>query len=99
MSRIVSTPLMSRPVAAQASAASRSARAGPGASARSALQLRQERLFALDGRLGGLARRSLYRVVDRNRTLQQKVLARAYFQVQEPGRTVARRVVRQPARP
>ncbi len=63
-----------------------------------ALQLRQERLFALDGRLGGLARRSLYRVVDRNRTLQQKVLARAYFQVQEPGQTVARRVVRQPVR-
>ncbi|WP_055526087.1 FAD-dependent oxidoreductase [Streptomyces graminilatus] len=64
-----------------------------------ALQLRQERLFALDGRLGGLARRSLYRVVDRNRTLQQKVLARAYFQVQEPGTTVARRVTREPARP
>ncbi|WP_159767198.1 FAD-dependent oxidoreductase [Streptomyces sp. HM190] len=62
-----------------------------------ALQLRQERLFALDGRLGGLARRSLYRVVDRNRALQQKVLARAYFQVQEPGPVVAPRVVRQPA--
>ncbi|WEH18228.1 FAD-dependent oxidoreductase [Streptomyces sp. VNUA24] len=62
-----------------------------------ALQLRQERLFALDGRLGGLARRSLYRVVDRNQALQQKVLARAYFQVQEPGPVVAPRVVRQPA--
>ncbi|MBP5863901.1 FAD-dependent oxidoreductase [Streptomyces sp. LBUM 1478] len=62
-----------------------------------ALQLRQERLFALDGRLGGLARRSLYRVVDRNQALQQKVLARAYFQVQEPGAPVAPRVVRQPA--
>ncbi|MEU6799518.1 FAD-dependent oxidoreductase [Streptomyces neyagawaensis] len=63
-----------------------------------ALQLRQERLFALDGWLGGLARRSLYRVVDRNRALQQKVLARAYFQVQGPGPVVAPRVVRQPAR-
>lgn len=62
-----------------------------------ALQLRQERLFALDGRLGGLTRRSLYRVMDRNHALQQKVLARAYFQVQEPGPTVARRVVPQPS--
>lgn len=62
-----------------------------------ALQLRQERLFALDGRLGGLARRTLYRVVDHNRALQHRVLARAYFQVQDPGPIVARRVVQQPA--
>ncbi|MFJ9584756.1 FAD-dependent oxidoreductase [Streptomyces acidicola] len=62
-----------------------------------ALQLRQERLFALDGRLGGLGRRSLYRIVNGNRALQQRVLARAYFQVQEPGPTVAQRIVQQPA--
>ncbi|MER6457028.1 FAD-dependent oxidoreductase [Streptomyces sp. NPDC059688] len=63
-----------------------------------ALQLRQERLFALEGRLGGVFRRSLYRVMDRNRSVQQRVLSRAYFQVQQPGPTVARRMVQEPAR-
>ncbi|MFC8569883.1 FAD-dependent oxidoreductase [Streptomyces sp. NPDC057245] len=64
-----------------------------------ALQLRQERLFALHGRLGGALRRSLYRVVDRNRSLQQRVLARAYFQMQQPGPVVAERVRRESVRP
>lgn len=48
------------------------------------LQLRQERLFALHG-AGGVARRSLYRVVDRSQKLKERVLAGAYFQLQRPG--------------
>ncbi|MGW3957084.1 FAD-dependent oxidoreductase [Streptomyces sp. NPDC004752] len=48
------------------------------------LQLRQERLFALHG-AGGVVRRSLYRVVDRSQKLQERVLGRAYFQLQQPG--------------
>ncbi|MCK1820121.1 FAD-dependent oxidoreductase [Streptomyces sp. XM83C] len=54
-----------------------------------ALQLRQERLFALHG-LGGTFRRTLYRVVDRSQTLKQRVLAGAYFQLQKPGPHVVR---------
>jgi 2-polyprenyl-6-methoxyphenol hydroxylase-like FAD-dependent oxidoreductase len=49
-----------------------------------ALQLRQERLFALHG-IGGTFRRTLYRVVDRSQSLKQRVLAGAYFQLQKPG--------------
>ncbi|WP_381799123.1 FAD-dependent oxidoreductase [Streptomyces niveus] len=48
------------------------------------LQLRQERLFALHG-VGGVARRSLYRVIDRSQKLKERVLAGAYFQLQKPG--------------
>ncbi|MFE9095621.1 FAD-dependent oxidoreductase [Streptomyces sp. NPDC007264] len=48
------------------------------------LQLRQERLFALRG-AGGVFRRSLYRVVDRSQKLKERVLGRAYFQLQKPG--------------
>lgn len=48
------------------------------------LQLRQERLFSLHG-AGGVARRSLYRVVNRSQKLKQRVLAGAYFQLQTPG--------------
>ncbi|MFD9871934.1 FAD-dependent oxidoreductase [Streptomyces niveus] len=48
------------------------------------LQLRQERLFALHG-VGGIGRRSLYRVMDRSQKLKQRVLAGAYFQLQKPG--------------
>ncbi|WP_194292756.1 FAD-dependent oxidoreductase [Streptomyces katsurahamanus] len=62
-----------------------------------ALQLRQERLFALDGRWGGAFRRALYRVVNSSHTLQRRVLARAYFQVQRPGPVIARKVVHQSA--
>ncbi|GGV61817.1 monooxygenase [Streptomyces longisporoflavus] len=49
-----------------------------------ALQLRQERLFALHG-AGGTLRRTLYRAVDRSQRLKQRVLAGAYFQLQRPG--------------
>ncbi|WP_326700505.1 FAD-dependent oxidoreductase [Streptomyces sp. NBC_01754] len=48
------------------------------------LQLRQEKLFALHG-AGAVFRRSLYRVADRSRSLKQRVLAGAYFQLQKPG--------------
>lgn len=48
------------------------------------LQLRQERLFALHG-VGGTFRRTLYRTVDRSQKLKQRVLAGAYFQLQQPG--------------
>ncbi|MFI6696320.1 FAD-dependent oxidoreductase [Streptomyces sp. NPDC050433] len=48
------------------------------------LQLRQERLFALHG-VGGVGRRSLYRVIDRSQKLKERVLAGAYFQLQKPG--------------
>ncbi|MEU6093113.1 FAD-dependent oxidoreductase [Streptomyces sp. NPDC047085] len=48
------------------------------------LQLRQERLFALHG-VGGVFRRTLYRVTDRSQSLKQRVLAGAYFQLQKPG--------------
>ncbi|AXU16733.1 FAD-dependent oxidoreductase [Streptomyces clavuligerus] len=61
-----------------------------------ALQLRQERLFALDGPAGGAFRRSLYRVVGSSHALQRRVLARAYFQVQRPGPIVARKVSARP---
>ncbi|MFE3019889.1 FAD-dependent oxidoreductase [Streptomyces sp. NPDC059256] len=61
------------------------------------LQLRQEKLFALDGKFGGALRRALYRVVDGNRALQHRVLARAYFQVQQPGPIVARKVSQSPS--
>ncbi|MGW0560027.1 FAD-dependent oxidoreductase [Streptomyces sp. NPDC003016] len=53
------------------------------------LQLRQERLFALHGAKGAF-RRALYRVVDRSQRLKQRVLAGAYFQLQEPGPQVVR---------
>ncbi len=55
------------------------------------LQLRQERLFALHGPIGSLFRRTLYRLVGRSKALTQRVLAQAYFQLQEPGPHVARR--------
>ncbi|MFF2751479.1 FAD-dependent oxidoreductase [Kitasatospora sp. NPDC058048] len=48
------------------------------------LQLRQERLFALHGPLGGTLRRSLYQVLDRSPRLKRRVLAGAYFQLQKP---------------
>ncbi|MFF1698401.1 FAD-dependent oxidoreductase [Streptomyces sp. NPDC058257] len=48
------------------------------------LQLRQERLFALHG-AGGTLRRTLYRAVDRSQRLKQRVLAGAYFQLQQQG--------------
>ncbi|MGW1023374.1 FAD-dependent oxidoreductase [Streptomyces sp. NPDC002577] len=54
-----------------------------------ALQLRQERLFALGGRVGGSWRRTLYRAVNRSEFLTQRVLAGAYFQLQQPGERVA----------
>ncbi|SCK29062.1 2-polyprenyl-6-methoxyphenol hydroxylase [Streptomyces sp. WMMB 714] len=63
------------------------------------LQLRQERLFALHGPLGALFRRTLYRLVGRSRALTQRVLAQAYFQLQEPGPHVARRQSGSAARP
>ncbi|GAA2077549.1 FAD-dependent oxidoreductase [Streptomyces albiaxialis] len=50
-----------------------------------ALQLRQERLFALREPVGGTFRRGLYRVVGRSDRLTQRVLASAYFQLQEKG--------------
>ncbi|MFD3309203.1 FAD-dependent oxidoreductase [Streptomyces sp. NPDC058694] len=55
-----------------------------------ALQLRQERLFTLHGRLGGAWRRTLYRAVNRSELLTRRVLAGAYFQLQEPGERVAK---------
>ncbi|MEU6376336.1 FAD-dependent monooxygenase [Streptomyces sp. NPDC046909] len=55
-----------------------------------ALQLRQERLFTLDGAVGAAWRRSLYRVVSSSPWLVRKVLAGAYFQLQEPGERVAK---------
>ncbi|MEO3977543.1 FAD-dependent oxidoreductase [Streptomyces sp. CAU 1734] len=60
------------------------------------LQLRQEKLFALDGRIGGAFRRSLYRGVSASHALQERVLARAYFQVQKPGPIVARKITERP---
>ncbi|WP_042367747.1 FAD-dependent oxidoreductase [Streptacidiphilus neutrinimicus] len=54
-----------------------------------ALQLRQERLFALDRPLAAAGRRALYRAVDRSAALKLRVLAPAYFQLQsreEPSR-------------
>ncbi|WP_367045424.1 FAD-dependent oxidoreductase [Streptomyces sp. Je 1-332] len=48
------------------------------------LQLRQERLFALHGVLGGGFRRLLYRCVDGSRSLKRRTLAGAYFQLQQP---------------
>jgi 2-polyprenyl-6-methoxyphenol hydroxylase-like FAD-dependent oxidoreductase len=47
-----------------------------------ALQLRQERLFALDRPLAAAGRRALYRAVDRSAALKLRVLAPAYFQLQ-----------------
>lgn len=55
-----------------------------------ALQLRQERLFTLDGVVGAAWRRSLYRVVSSSSWMVRKVLAGAYFQLQEPGEQVAK---------
>ena len=55
-----------------------------------ALQLRQERLFTLDGALGSAWRRTLYRVVSSSPWLTRKVLAGAYFQLQAPGERVAK---------
>ncbi|MGW2285779.1 FAD-dependent monooxygenase [Streptomyces phaeochromogenes] len=55
-----------------------------------ALQLRQERLFTLHGRVGGAWRRTLYRAVNRSELLTRRVLAGAYFQLQEPGERVAK---------
>ncbi|MEV6172018.1 FAD-dependent oxidoreductase [Streptomyces sp. NPDC051954] len=55
-----------------------------------ALQLRQERLFSLGGRIGGAWRRTLYRTVDHSERLTHKVLAGAYFQLQQPGERVAK---------
>lgn len=55
-----------------------------------ALQLRQERLFTLDGALGAGWRRTLYRVVSSSSWLTRKVLAGAYFQLQKPGEQVAK---------
>ncbi|MFG3255699.1 FAD-dependent oxidoreductase [Streptomyces sp. NPDC048172] len=49
------------------------------------LQLRQERLFALSEPIGGAFRRALYTSVGRSPRLTQRVLARAYFQLQKPG--------------
>ncbi|MEV4031864.1 FAD-dependent oxidoreductase [Streptomyces umbrinus] len=55
-----------------------------------ALQLRQERLFTLHGRVGGAWRRTLYRSLNRSELLTRRVLAGAYFQLQEPGERVAK---------
>jgi 2-polyprenyl-6-methoxyphenol hydroxylase-like FAD-dependent oxidoreductase len=55
-----------------------------------ALQLRQERLFTLHGRVGGAWRRTLYRAVNRSELLTGRVLAGAYFQLQKPGERVAK---------
>jgi 2-polyprenyl-6-methoxyphenol hydroxylase-like FAD-dependent oxidoreductase len=63
-------------------------REGPVARSR-ALQLRQERAFALSGPVAVAARRTLYRLVDRSPALKRRILAGAYFQLQEsaaPGR-------------
>jgi len=49
------------------------------------LQLRQERMFALSKPLAVAGRRSLYWLVDRSPALKQRVLAGAYFQLQERG--------------
>ncbi|MFI2288849.1 FAD-dependent oxidoreductase [Streptomyces niveus] len=68
---------------ARAGAEFQRAREGSVAKSR-ALQLRQERLFALHG-VGGVGRRSLYRVVDRSQKLKERVLGGAYFQLQKPG--------------
>jgi 2-polyprenyl-6-methoxyphenol hydroxylase-like FAD-dependent oxidoreductase len=51
-----------------------------------ALQLRQERLFALDRPLAAAGRRALYRAVDRSATLKLRVLSPAYFQLQSRDR-------------
>jgi 2-polyprenyl-6-methoxyphenol hydroxylase-like FAD-dependent oxidoreductase len=47
------------------------------------LQLRQEKMFALSKPLAVAGRRALYRLVDRSSTLKRRVLAGAYFQLQE----------------
>ncbi|GLF95638.1 FAD-dependent oxidoreductase [Streptomyces yaizuensis] len=60
------------------------------------LQLRQEKLFALDGAAGGVFRRTLYRTVSSSHALQRRVLARAYFQVQKPGPIEAKKVLARP---
>ncbi|WUO26459.1 FAD-dependent oxidoreductase [Streptomyces sp. NBC_00287] len=66
-------------------------RSREGSVARSrALQLRQERLFTLDGAMGSAWRRTLYRVVSSSPRLTRRVLAGAYFQVQRPGERVAK---------
>jgi 2-polyprenyl-6-methoxyphenol hydroxylase-like FAD-dependent oxidoreductase len=47
------------------------------------LQLRQEQMFAFSSPLAVFGRRALYRVVNRSNSLKQRVLAAAYFQLQE----------------
>lgn len=49
------------------------------------LQLRQERMFALSKPAGVLARRAVYRLVDSSLTLKRRMLAPAYWQLQERG--------------
>ncbi|WP_063774898.1 FAD-dependent oxidoreductase [Kitasatospora azatica] len=48
-----------------------------------ALQLRQERAFALSGRAGVTLRRAVYRVVNTNNFLKQKILGGVYYQLQD----------------
>lgn len=55
----------------------------PSVSRSRGLQLRQEQMFAFSSPLAVFGRRALYRVVDRSSTLKQRVLAAAYFQLQE----------------
>jgi len=64
------------------------------------LQLRQERMFALSKPLAVTGRRSLYWLVDRSPALKQRVLAGAYFQLQERGakRIAAAAAVAAPAK-
>ncbi len=49
------------------------------------LQLRQERMFAISKPAGLRARRAVYRLVDRSLTLKRRMLAGAYYQLQETG--------------
>ncbi|MGH3415580.1 MAG: FAD-dependent oxidoreductase, partial [Actinocrinis sp.] len=61
------------------------------------LQLRQEKMFALSSPLAVTGRRSLYRLVDRSPALKRRVLAGAYFQLQERGAKRAAAAIREAA--
>ncbi|MEU6227067.1 FAD-dependent oxidoreductase [Streptomyces sp. NPDC047042] len=56
------------------------------------LQLRQERAFALSGRPAVTMRRGLYRVVNRNNFLKQKILGGVYYQLQDAVRSGRQRL-------
>ncbi|ROQ67128.1 2-polyprenyl-6-methoxyphenol hydroxylase-like FAD-dependent oxidoreductase [Streptomyces sp. 840.1] len=47
------------------------------------IQLRQEKAFALSGRIPGMLRRSVYRLVNSNGRLKRKILSGVYYPLQE----------------